>query len=291
MVRRRSRFVLALACALAAMLCSAAYAQGVRRDAESVRAETIERYGGESTTLVVATRPLAAGEALDSDSVAEREWPSELVPEGSFASLDDVVGQTTAFPVERGLPLTEASLAGGEAALEVPAGTVAVSLGRPGELALPEGAGVGASVVAYELDDDGARVVAEDVRILALGQAQGSLVRGSAVTLAVRPRDVAGIMRCASQGTLRLVVPADDVDASELGESESAAAPEAVGALEGTGRDAAGGEGHLGAAPADGAGGDGGAAGADDGDAAAATGADDATETDEQAAGGGREGD
>lgn len=279
-VRRRSRVILALACALAAVLCSSAYAQGVRRDAESVRAETIERYGGEATTLVVATRALAAGEVLDADSLAEREWPSELVPEGSFASLDDVVGQTIAFPVERGLPLTRASLADGQAALEVPAGTVAVSLERPGELALPEGAGVGATVVAYELDDDGARVVAEGVRILALGQAQGSLVRGSAVTLAVRPRDVADLMRCASQGTLRLVVPAGDVDASELGESRPVAAPEVVAA------DVADGPGHGGAAGDE----EGAPAGADSGVGGAGEDGG-TTRTDDQAADGGREGD
>lgn len=239
-MKKRVRIVVALACAALAMLCSAAYAQSVREESERVRGEALERYGGEVTTLVVAARPLAAGEVIGEGDVEEREWLSELVPEGAYGSLEDVVGQTLSFPVAKGLPLTETGLSAGEDALEVPSGMVAVSLERASALGLPDGVGTGATVVAYEAGEGGVRIVAESARVLALGQAEGQVVRGSALTLAVEPACVADLMRCAAEGTLRLVLPADDVEASELGEVESA--PAEVAPVDG---DAAGGAGDV----------------------------------------------
>lgn len=225
-MRGRLRIAAALACAAVAVLASGAYASGVRAEVEQERSETLERYGGEVTQLVVATRELEAGETLSASDLEVRDWLSEMAPEGSFSSLDDVVGERLTSAVAEGMPLTETSLRAGDSAIDVPKGQVATTVSLEDRLGLAEGVSVGERLLAFESADDGTHLLSDSVTVLAVDADQATLAGSGSVTVAMSPSVVNEFLRCASSGTLRLVLPASDVSADELGGFE---APSEVG--------------------------------------------------------------
>ena len=72
-MRRRMRLVCATLSALAACAACLLYGKHVKAQAEQVRIDALERYGGEVVNLLVATRTLEYGDIIDSGSVASRE--------------------------------------------------------------------------------------------------------------------------------------------------------------------------------------------------------------------------
>lgn len=215
-MKGRVRFAIAAACALVAILASGAYASSVQAQAEQERSEALERYGGEITQLVVAVRELEAGQTVGSSDVELRDWVSQMVPAGSYASVDDIVGQRLTSPVAEGMPLTETSVREDDSAIDVPAGEVATSVAVTERLGLAAGVSVGARLLAYEAEDDGTHLLSDAITVLAVNEGQSALTSGGSVTVAMSPSVVNELLRCASAGSLRLVLPADDVDADEL---------------------------------------------------------------------------
>lgn len=227
------RFRLALSgafAALTAVLC-VLYAQEVRADAERQRAEALERFGGETVRLVVATRAIEAGEALTPQCVAERDWVAELAPADALTRLDEAVDRKVTVPAAEGAPLTELNFRDETEMPEVPAGYMAVQVPMGDKLGLPDAVAAGSKLVAYRVADEGTRLISGDVKVLVgVSAGTGYASRGS-VSLAVRPDDVADILAASAEGSLRLVVPAADVE-----EGPVPAAPTQVGA-EGPGAD------------------------------------------------------
>lgn len=54
-------------------------------------ARSIVNRPAEATKIVVATKPIAFGTPLTRDALSEVSWPSSSVPEGAFASIDDIL--------------------------------------------------------------------------------------------------------------------------------------------------------------------------------------------------------
>src|SRR5437899_3219674 len=65
--------------------------------------------------LVVAAESLAYGATVTSDSVAEIPWFTNALPEGAFASKDDVLKdgrRIVLSPVKRGEPILQSKITG-----------------------------------------------------------------------------------------------------------------------------------------------------------------------------------
>lgn len=207
----RFRVVLSGACAvLVALLCTM-YAQHVRGEAERIRQESIERYGGEVTRLVVATDVLEAGDVVGYSNVSERDWLVDLAPEGAISSLDDVLGLRVSVPVAAGAPITELNVRDDSSLPEVPEGMVAVSLPLTDRLGLSRGITSGARLVAYEVTSDGARLISNEAQVVAAPSETSGLMSSSVVTVAVPPGDMSALLAASASGDLRLAVPAADV--------------------------------------------------------------------------------
>ena len=188
------------------MLC-ALYGQHVQGEADGVRAEALERYGGEVVSLVVAPEGLEAGEVVDGRNVTERDWLADLAPEGAVVGLDEVMGAEVTIPAAAGAPLTDLNFRDDEDAIEVPSGRVALSLPVTESLGLPPSATEGTTLVAYRVSDTGVGLVSADLVVLrALGEQTGIGARGS-VTVAV-----ASVLSSSADGSLRLALPADDAE-------------------------------------------------------------------------------
>lgn len=232
---RRLRFVLSGALALLAAVLCASYGQYVRDEADRVRTETLERYGGEVVNLVVASDMLEAGDVVDRQSVVKRDWISDLAPEGAVTDLESVLGTEVTVPVAAGAPLTSLNFRDDADAVEVPSGRVALSVPVTDKLALPASVAAGTMLVAYEVQEVGTRVVSSSLQVLRAPGEQTTMGSHAAITLAALPDDVASVLSASAQGSLRLALPADDVTGLTDG---SKTAPTVVSAESAKGDDA-----------------------------------------------------
>lgn len=224
-MNRRVRLAASGACALLSTALCLAYGEHVRSQSERLREEALERYGGEVVTLVVATEGIEAGESVSRANAAEREWLVDLAPADAVTGLDSVLGAEVSVPVAAGVPLTELNFRDGAESVEVPADLVALSVPLDDDLGVPPGIAVGASLAAYEADEDGVRMISEDVRVLAVPQASTGLMGAGSITVAVPPDDVARLLAASDAGCLRLALPGDEALALAEGEQS---APESV---------------------------------------------------------------
>jgi Flp pilus assembly protein CpaB len=154
---------------------------------------------GDQTDIVVAARDLSPGVELTADDVRLEKRTAAMVPDGSQANLDAVVGSTLAGPARRGEVLTDVRLLGprlaqsaaGPDARIVPlhlADSALLDLTRPGDVV---------DVLAASDDDTDPRVVATDAIVVLVSEKQkGVGAGGDRVVLLALPahaaNDVAG---------------------------------------------------------------------------------------------------
>src|SRR5262244_4506967 len=65
--------------------------------------------------IVVAAEPLAYGEVVTADNVSEIPWYAKTLPEGAFATKDDLLDggrRTVLYPLKRGEPLLRSKVTG-----------------------------------------------------------------------------------------------------------------------------------------------------------------------------------
>lgn len=224
------RVAIAVVCAACVGLSFAAYADDVRAEADRQRSEVIARYGGEVVDLVVARHALEPGDVVEAGDVEVREWLVDLAPEGAITDADEVLGTTVTVPAAAGAPLTGLNFRDATEAEDVPEGYIAVSVPITDKLGLSAGTQVGSKVVAFRVTSDGAQVLATDAVVLSMPEtASSALVSSGTLSIAVLPDDVADVLSASATDDLRIVLPAEGVDAIP-----DAGAPDEVEAVEGS---------------------------------------------------------
>lgn len=207
---KRARVVISGLCAVLAVLLCMAYVGHVRGEADSERAETLKKYGGDVVSLVVARRGIEAGETLQLSDVEERDWVSTLAPEGALVDLEDAIGKELSVPVAKNAPLTSLNFRDMSQLAEIPSGHVAVSVPVTEKLGVPSGIEVGARVVAYRAKEGSAELICGSAIVLAVPSASSSWGKGT-LTVAVKAEEVPAVLSASTSGDLRLVIPASDV--------------------------------------------------------------------------------
>ncbi len=218
---KRFRLILSAAFGVLALMACLGYGEQVRAEAETDRAEALERYGGELVGIVVAARDLEPGEKVDSLTCEERDWVAELVPEGSLTSLEDSLGLTLTSPVSAGTPITETAVREDSTTLPIPDGTVAMSVALGDKTGVGSDVALGTQLVGYRVVDGETRVVSTGLTVI--GQGEGASASGASLTVAVPLDDVAAFIAAATDGSLRLVQPADGLYGVESGTAEGEA--------------------------------------------------------------------
>ena len=212
---RRFRYILSGACALLAILCCVAYGNQIRAEAEQSRAEAIERYGGEVVNLVVASRPIEVGDTISSSNTQTKNWISDLAPEGSITDIDEVMGKQVTVSLSAGAPLTRLNFRISDASVTIPKGLVGISVSHGEKTGLVGRISAGSTLAAYEMTEQGIRLLSGEVALLSDAEG-GAYISGTPLVLGVLPKDMARILSAEAKGTLRLVVPGDEVDMSKL---------------------------------------------------------------------------
>jgi pilus assembly protein CpaB len=174
-----------------------------------------------TTFVVVAAEELPLGTRVEKQQVKLVGWPAATPLEGSFDSVDAVVGRGLIEPLALNEPLTERTLAPKDAGAglspSIPPGMRALSvkvnevIGVAG-FTVP-GARVDVVVVVKDRDNSMARVVVSNLQVLTAGtkydieQAKdGQPMPTSVVTLLVSPDDAERIALAQTEGSITLVL-------------------------------------------------------------------------------------
>jgi pilus assembly protein CpaB len=233
--------VLAAALVLAAIAAGLIVAFLASRDSGTTTAPPAEPVTADPVPVVVVLQDVPAGTVITADMVELRFYPEDTLPAGAIASLSDVVGETTRYPLVSGEQLSIARLvvpgAGNSISFQIPEGlrgfTIPVDVNSSPAALLVPGDFVDVIVLAdiqlfgmvppigvsENRDYKGAVTIFQNLQVVSVQRdvAPGGVpydpsVRGelpeqssiSWVTLAVEPEDAQLLFLAASQGSLTL---------------------------------------------------------------------------------------
>nr|WP_239463124.1 Flp pilus assembly protein CpaB [Collinsella intestinalis] len=224
--------LLSVASGVLACVVALWYGSSVRAEAEQMRQEALAAYGGDLVSVCVATRDVDAGEVLSEANVHVEEWVASLLPEDAETSLDNLVGERATSAIPARAVISPVYLERGDGAIEVPAGTVAVSVAVDEEHAVGGALAAGDAVDVYVSTNGVADRLCRATVIAT--SAEGSEAGGAAIswaTLAVEPERVSEVLAATAHGSVSLTLPdaklPDETDAAP-DESAPASDDEAV---------------------------------------------------------------
>lgn len=202
--------VFGVLCGLVCALCVLIYIQGMNEEAETARAETLARYGGEQVEVCVARRDIAIGEVVDAGSVETRLWISDLLPDKAVRSIAQVEGKKVSSAICAGEVLVEQRFQVLETQLNVPRGLTAVSVPAKDVQAVGGAIGVGNRVDIYATGGISTDIIARNVLVLATSagtESKPADTKMTWITVAVRPELVQETVAAAQRTELYFTLP------------------------------------------------------------------------------------
>lgn len=125
---KRGALIAGAVCGVLCAVCVFAYSATVRSEADSARAEAMQRYGGEQVEVLVATKDIYPGESVDVSNCQTKTWLSDLLPSDCVTSFDDARGKQVTSLVVAGEAISSRRFETGGSGIEVPQGYVALSV-------------------------------------------------------------------------------------------------------------------------------------------------------------------
>lgn len=215
-MRKRIRLITSLCCGLLAVMLAAAYGEQARAEVRAERSEVLERYGGEVVSLLVAKQELSAGTIVSETNTEMREWLADLAPKGALTSLDEAVGLRLSCAVAANEPLNELDVASQEGAIDIPEGRVAISVSLSDKTGLVQSVSNGSRVLCYRNVDSSLKSICSDALVISTNgatTASSAYSTKNTICLAVLPEYVEEVLAASSDASLRLVLPAQGVEA------------------------------------------------------------------------------
>ena len=197
MARQRRQTIISVVCAAVAVLGVFAYTASVNSEAAMARAAAIHNYGGERVEVVVATKDIPVGSAVDESNVTTQEWLVDLLAQGEAAtSVDQVTGKVAQADIKKNEPIMLDRVGGGASRIAVLAVGGAIQKG---------------SFVDVYVETAEGEVVLLGQKILVLetstSENPNTKQQITWVTLAVTPASVSELITASSKGTIHFVLP------------------------------------------------------------------------------------
>lgn len=214
-VTKKTRILISVLSALLASFCFFAYVQSVRAEAEKSRAEAIQKYGGELTSILVATKQIEPGETLSTSNTQVKSWISDLIPEGAITNPESVMGRTVSSVIGVGMPVVSLHLRSATSQISIPENLVGLTISHGEKYGLAERLSAGTKLAAYEVTDSLITCIASDIAVLS-DDTEGALYSSSSVTLGLTPEQVPAVLSAYARGTLRFTLPGSKINAQDL---------------------------------------------------------------------------
>lgn len=217
MTRQRRQTIIAGVCAAIAALAVFAYTASVRQEAATAREAAIQRYGGETAEVLVASEDIAVGTEVSAANTSVQEWLVDLLPAGEVAtSLEQVEGQVAQVDLVEGEPVLVARVGNGTSRISVPEGLSAVTVSSDDVLAVGGAIKTGSFVDVYVESTEGAvELLGEQILVLETSTDDDAGTEVAWVTLAVTPSSVSELITASTQGTIHFALPSAASSASE----------------------------------------------------------------------------
>lgn len=222
-MKRRTTTAAGIACGAVCAVCVLVFTQGVRAEADAARSEALARYGGEQIEVCVATRDIAAGEAVDASCMETRLWVADLLPAEAVRSTEEVSGKTASSAILAGEVLSMRRFQGVEGRVEVPKGLAAVSVPAKDVQAVGGAVRAGEKVDMYATGGTSTDLLASDVLVLATSASTddaASDAQVSWVTVAVEPDRVQEVVSAAQRTELYFALPGGEASGQAGDERE-----------------------------------------------------------------------
>lgn len=207
---KRRTLVLSVLSGLLCAGCVVAYSAMVYRNADAARNEAIQRYGGEQTEVLVATRDIYPGEAVDAGNAERKLWIANLLPQDAAIDFSDTAGKKVASPIFEGEVVSARRFEASTLQIDVPEGLVAVSVPAKEIQALGGALDAGSKVDVYAVGSS-TSCLGREVQVLATsasGSEGSQAAKISWVTLAVEPERVEEYVSASQQMELYFTLPA-----------------------------------------------------------------------------------
>ena len=212
---KKIRILISVLSALLASFCFFAYVQSVRAEAEKSRAEAIRKYGGELTSILVATKQIEPGDTLSSSNTQVKSWISDLIPEGAITNPESVMGRTVSSVIGVGMPVVSLHLRSVASQITIPENLIGLTISHGEKYGLAERLSAGTKLAAYEVTDSLITCIASDISVLS-DDTEGTLYTSSSVTLGLTPEQVPAVLSAYARGTLRFTLPGSKINAQDL---------------------------------------------------------------------------
>lgn len=218
---KRGALIAGVTCGVLCAACVFAYSAMVRGEADSARAEAMQRYGGEQVDVLVATRDIYPGETVDASNAQTKTWLSDLLPAECLTSFDDVKGSQATSLIVAGEAISSRRFESGGSGIDVPQGYVALSVPAEDVQAVGGSLASGDVVDVYATGSQTA-CIGKHISVLAtnVDHSGGSKTKVSWVTLAV-PVDQSQEFVTASQSMdIYFVLPSNKTGEQDSGEMQ-----------------------------------------------------------------------
>ena len=218
---KRRTLILSVLSGLLCAGCVIAYSAMVYRNADAARNEAIQRYGGEQTEVLVATRDIYPGETVDAGNSERKLWVANLLPEDAAIDFSDTAGKTVASPIFKGEVVCSRRFESSTIQIDVPEGLVALSVPAKEIQALGGALEAGSRVDVYAVGSS-TSCLGREVQVLATsasGSEGAQATKISWVTLAVEPDRVEEYVSASQQMELYFTLPAAEPQINAQGDS------------------------------------------------------------------------
>lgn len=202
------RIALAIVCASLAACSCLVYAQEVRKSA--IRQAQLGNQG-QGVSVLCATQNLERGHVLTAADMRLVEVPEFLVSESTLRNQDELIGKTLQQAVSMQHMYTHDDIRTAPSDQGVPAGRVAISIPFNDKLGIPSHAEAGLHLAAFEVQSQGVRLLASDVEVVGIHAEKQGAAGAKQINIALSSSDIPRVLMASSAGTLRFVLPADDV--------------------------------------------------------------------------------
>jgi pilus assembly protein CpaB len=170
----------------------------------------------QTSKVVTTTQPIAANTKISADMLSIQSVPNQIVPAGSFSSVDDAVGKITSSSVSQNAVITDSSISGSSSAATLAAkldpGTVGVTIAVGTESGLAGMIHQGDMVDVYGVTSGSGGATYTDVLlsnapVVALDSSLSTASSGySSVTVQASAQQAANIITAQSNGKVSCIL-------------------------------------------------------------------------------------
>lgn len=207
---KKRLLICGVACGVLCAICVLLYTEMVYAEADSKRAEALQRYGGEQVEVLVASRTIHPGETLSPSNCTSKTWLSDLLPEGAFMNMNEAEGRQATSLILSGEVISQSRFGNETKELDVPEGLVAIALPAQDVQAVGGSITVGSKVDVYATGSQ-TTCLGRDLEVLATSAGvdeSASRAKITWVTLAVKPEKTQEFVAASQSMEIYFALPA-----------------------------------------------------------------------------------